>query len=926
MRKTSKIVSLLLTLVMILGIAVPMTVSADSLTFSDVPTTHNYHEAIMNLVAEGIVNGMGDGTYNPEGAVTREQFAKIICYALSVGELTYSPEEKNIFIDVAPDRWSSDNIKTAYKLGIINGMGDGTFAPENNVLYEQAVKMVVCALGYSPAHADREGGYPMGYMAIANRAGILKGLRDVRQGEPLNRGAVAKIVDNMRDANQISDGEETESLRDQTTEKSQKYEGRVIGLYGRSLYTGEDESEVNKYQIEIEKGSTRKIFVASDLDLDVETYLGRSVTVYYDSDDFEDYPSITNISLQSGKNKQVKIDFDLIRRYDSDNIEYYEGNKDGKLKEVDFLSDTKVVFNGQATESTLEEVIDENAENSGTVTLVYSSSSEKADVAFVKAYDTFIVNSIDLANYKVFYSTTGYYTLDVTDRSTNITITNAGKDYEFSRIKKNNVISIAESEDGKYIDVLVSTKTMAGTVEQDDGDSIVLDSASSTTLYKSSILPDAQDEYLEVGNYVTLYLDSFNKIAKVMLSEKGTFVFGYLSQIAVPERRNEKFQVMIHTPGAATIEGKVYDLADKVKIDNQTYDSVEDADEIESKLYIAAHVSGVNPDIDDPEGTDYSQPVKFIANNSNVIQAILTNKATSSSSVTRLDLEKYITGDGIECIADKTRLGTYKISSSTKVMFIPSNRENLSGYKTWTANNFKKGEFYYAQLAGVSNSTISMIYVYGTTSGSSSGAEGFTEDCKPMIVTDSRSVTVDGENVHRIRLTDVISGEENITVYESDYEETEEITTLEIGDIIRIAYEDEEDENGESKNYVTALQVLAVAADVVAGDVASDDIFYEDGTEEGITAEYRTVIGIVRIKEGNSLRIRPGVSSGSGETDETHTYVSTAKVYTIDTQYTGSDVVNEGVYDEITTSSKVLIFTESDTVKAIIIFRGEDEE
>ena len=220
MRKTSKIVSLLLTLVMILGIAVPMTVSADTLSFTDVPTTHNYHEAIMNLVAEGIVNGMGDGTYNPEGAVTREQFAKIICYALSVGELTYSPEEKNIFIDVAPDRWSSDNIKTAYKLGIINGMGDGTFAPENNVLYEQAVKMAVCALGYTTAHADREGGYPMGYMALANRAGILKGIKDAKQGQPLNRGAVAKLVDNMRDANQITDGEETESLRDQTTEKS----------------------------------------------------------------------------------------------------------------------------------------------------------------------------------------------------------------------------------------------------------------------------------------------------------------------------------------------------------------------------------------------------------------------------------------------------------------------------------------------------------------------------------------------------------------------------------------------------------------------------------------------------------------------------------------------------------------------------------
>ena len=924
MRKTSKIVSLLLTLVMILGIAVPMTVSADTLTFSDVPTTHNYHEAIMNLVAEGIVNGMGDGTYNPEGAVTREQFAKIICYALSVGELTYSAEEKNIFTDVAPNRWSSDNIKTAYKLGIINGMGDGTFAPENNVLYEQAVKMAVCALGYTAAHADREGGYPMGYMAIANRAGLLKGIKDAKQGEPLNRGAVAKLVDNMRDANQLEEGRETESLRDQTTEKSQKYEGRVIGLYGRSLYAGEDMSDVNRYQIEIEKGSTRKIFVASDLDLDVDTYLGRGVIVYYDSDDLEDYPSITNISLQSSKNKETKIDIDLIHRYESDNIEYYQNSSDEKTKKVNFLSGTKVVYNGQATESSLEDVLDENIRNSGTVTLVYSSGSEKADVAFVKAYETFVVNSIDLVNYKVTYVGGESDILDVTDRSKNVTIKNADKDYEFSRIKKNNIISIAESEDGKYIEALVSTKTKAGTVELNDEDSIVLDSDKNTTYYMSGILTDDQKADLEVGNYVTIYVDAFNRIAKCVLSEKGTYVYGYLSLIAEPEKRNEKFQVMIHTP--SKVAGTAYTLADKVKVDNKSYDSIDEADDIERILREAALATNINPTIDDvvPENKTYSQPVKFIANGT-VIQAILTNKAESSSSSTRFDLEKYVTGSGLECLADKTRLGTYKISSSTKIMFIPSDREN-GKYETKAASYFKKDAYYYVQLAGVSSSTIGMIYVYGTTSGDSVGVEGLTEDCKPMIVTYSKPATLNDETVHRIKLTDVVSGEEEITVYEGDYEGAEDISTLEVGDVIRIAYESEEDENGESNNIATAHQVLAVAADVVADDVAADDIIYEEGTEEGIIAEFRTVIGTVRIKEGNSLRIRFDANEDSDDTEETHTYVDSAMVYTVDTQYSGSDVVNEGVYDEIATGSKVLIFTESDTVKAIILFRGETED
>ena len=139
MRKTTKILSLLLTLAMMLTMAVPMTVSA---AFTDVPANHQYYDAVTNLSAEGILNGFEDGSFKPGDPVTRAQFTKIICYALSVGDLTYSEEERSIFTDLQPDHWAANNIVTAYKQGIINGMGDGTFGPQANATRAQAAVII----------------------------------------------------------------------------------------------------------------------------------------------------------------------------------------------------------------------------------------------------------------------------------------------------------------------------------------------------------------------------------------------------------------------------------------------------------------------------------------------------------------------------------------------------------------------------------------------------------------------------------------------------------------------------------------------------------------------------------------------------------------------------------------------------------------
>lgn len=107
------------------------------------------------------------GKITTEGYVTRAEMAKMLVLMLGLTPSGTSAE----FSDVASDHWAYSFVSQAAAFGIINGMGDGTFLPDENVTYQQAIKMVVCALGYSVV-AERKGGYPHGYVMTAMDLGL----------------------------------------------------------------------------------------------------------------------------------------------------------------------------------------------------------------------------------------------------------------------------------------------------------------------------------------------------------------------------------------------------------------------------------------------------------------------------------------------------------------------------------------------------------------------------------------------------------------------------------------------------------------------------------------------------------------------------------------------------------------------------------
>jgi len=106
--------------------------------FSDVPTDAWYLDALTWGLADGIFNGYDDGTFQPDGPITRSQ-AVVWLWSLAgrpVGSTSAS------FTDVRPAAWFADALDWAVGEGVVSGFPDGTFRPVAPVNRAQLAAMV----------------------------------------------------------------------------------------------------------------------------------------------------------------------------------------------------------------------------------------------------------------------------------------------------------------------------------------------------------------------------------------------------------------------------------------------------------------------------------------------------------------------------------------------------------------------------------------------------------------------------------------------------------------------------------------------------------------------------------------------------------------------------------------------------------------
>ncbi|MGI6255760.1 MAG: S-layer homology domain-containing protein [Acutalibacter sp.] len=112
--------------------------------FSDVQPGSWYYDNVMAAVDAGIVSGLGNGTFNPTGNVTRRDFAIMVVKLLLNGE---EPEEADTtpFSDVTSSDYAVDYIAYCAENGIISG-SDGMFRPGDYITRQEAASIMKNAL------------------------------------------------------------------------------------------------------------------------------------------------------------------------------------------------------------------------------------------------------------------------------------------------------------------------------------------------------------------------------------------------------------------------------------------------------------------------------------------------------------------------------------------------------------------------------------------------------------------------------------------------------------------------------------------------------------------------------------------------------------------------------------------------------------
>ncbi|MBR4966599.1 MAG: S-layer homology domain-containing protein [Bacteroidaceae bacterium] len=556
--------------------ALTLTTVAFGATYSDVTEDSAYYEAVETLNKLGIITGYEDGTFKPEDGVTRAEMAALIARIQGYGE-TAKGAANTGFTDVPSSHWASGYIANAAGMGIINGYGDGTFGPEDPVLYEQAVKMVMATLGYTP-YAEKNGGYPTGYLAAAQRYSVSLAVANAAVGQPANRGTVAQLLENALDtplmiqASWNTNGEVTYVIADgtQTTGRASyktlmsenlgyvKIRGIVEKNLTTDIVTASNDinttlaekvrvgvsysylTENDDYEGIGANGSTtivdKTILVG---DTNVADLLGRTVIGYIKKIATDEYEFVS-VAVDTNRNATVEISLDQFVRYDAADaeIDYY---KEGANTEssIALNGNIPVVYNnvGGYNASNIAGLIGTNF--GGKITFINNDIDNDYDVAIIKKAVTAVVDDV-VNNGIVFHNVPSGFGQKLyiypDDETKIVTIIKDGAEIDYTELAEWDVLSLyAVNRNSDVVVAEVVATEVSGTI------TATKDSTTSATnvAYKvDGEWYDAANGYyadatLEIGAGGKFYIDEFGKIAAFIEDDTigGVGNFGYVREV-----------------------------------------------------------------------------------------------------------------------------------------------------------------------------------------------------------------------------------------------------------------------------------------------------------------------------------------------------------------------------------------------------------
>lgn len=818
MKKIISALALCLTIVM------TICTGAQAAMFSDITVSTPYKDAIITLSTLGLIKGYEDGTFRPDNTITRAEFTVMVTRALGVDGIKI---DGDIFDDVT-DHYAKYNIRTAYDMGIVNGMGNGTFCPDAPVTYEQAVKMIVCMLGYG-ANGEELGGYPSGYMKMGANLN-LTGKISMTNSDPAPRGVIAQLIYSALDVkmqNKIinADGSETYAETQDTLMegklKMYKIKGMVIGI-------GDSKMDMCGMQL---LDNEMAVYSSNDTLLfdytsffatkeEAVNYLGYEVTIYYKHNGTGELDTIIAFDSESKKNDTITFTYDKIDSCSKTVIKYE--NEKGKIKSLRFSEDgLNVIYNGKSIYSdeveidgesytiyeAMKEWLDPSSDHFiyGDVKIVDTLSDDTVDMITINDYDVMLASkAVTTSDYRLTDKlvTGNYVILNPDDSSYEFTITKNGtSNTAVTSISANDVVLIAKSLDETKYNLIVTSTPKSGKLTSLDYAEAEMSIDGTTYNIHSAFEKYFEDkEELEVSAQGKFYIDYFNSVVYCEISESTAAPYAYLVNLTYSDEK-ELYYASVFIPTSNTV--KSYQLDDKIKINGSTESSFDNileetsalcAEDIEnsSKVYGSS--------ADSAKSTKFAQPIR-VDISSEKIKGFVTLADEGKTNESKSEIVRYLPLGKYKYTASNNFDNQFYINSSTVILYVPGNRTDKEEYSKMTASSmFKTGETYWVEPYDVNESkTASLLIVYGNSSLSE-----ITKD-SPINIATKKPVAsvVNDDTIHRITMYTTAS----ISAITKNAANDKDFADLEIGDVFQYGYN--------NKSAMINKQVRIKAADVI---------------------------------------------------------------------------------------------------------------
>ena len=189
-----KLLAMVLALVMTLSLAVSASAFKD-----DKDVSANYAEAVAVLNGMDVFKGYEDGSFKPQGNITRAEVATII-YRIYTGDVAKNDKSGlystyNKFSDMTGAGWAAGYIGYCANAELVKGYPDGTFKPSGNVTGYEVLAMILRAVGYDKNNEFSGADWSLNVAKYAEQLGILKNVdKNTNLGAPATRELVAEIL------------------------------------------------------------------------------------------------------------------------------------------------------------------------------------------------------------------------------------------------------------------------------------------------------------------------------------------------------------------------------------------------------------------------------------------------------------------------------------------------------------------------------------------------------------------------------------------------------------------------------------------------------------------------------------------------------------------------------------------------------------